>query len=517
MITFESYYMEKLKENCLRYKITSLKKPIVRIEYRPSTMNYLLSGTACIFPLSEFMSAAQASVDVLYILIKDIDAEFDDSSIRNYVLLPDCIDGENLFMQTLAMLESSRLIDSAYTAITNELFNNATIKTMLKTTADLIGNPIFLSDTTTKMLEASDEDELAQINDELISCVLKNGFVTSDLFEKYDYANLLKSIARSKKAFFIESPIPEKLNRLIANINVNNQHFGWLVAIPNRKKFKPEHCKILDIVAHAISIELERNKASLAVSSTENFLMELLTGQFKSKEDFFRRVRGFGWTLKDSYNTIVIEYRNPTENNTQGGIRSMMAYKNHLSLVFPNIKSIYISEHLVLLVENIAHSQIMNNLEIFIMNNNLAASVSNTFSNIIEFKEYYEQASDILKLGLELNKDKSIFYYHELYLYHSFYSLKKSGHLDYYCMPELKQVIQYDRTYNTNLSETVRAYLKFRNINDTAIHLNIHRNTLIYRLGKFKDMTNLNLSNGDDIYKLWLSFLILDISPNLTS
>lgn len=511
MITFEIYFKEKLKENCLRHKITSPKKPIVRIEYRPSTMSYLLSGTACIFSLSEYLSAQPAIVDVLYILIKDTEDEFDDSSIRNFVLLQDCVNKEELFIQTLSLLESSRLIDSAYTSITSELFNNASIKALLKTASELIGNPIFLSDNTTKMLECSDTDELAQVNDELIACILKNGFITADLFEKYDYAHLLKEIAKSRKAFFLESRYPEKLNRLIVTVNVNSRYFGWLIAIPYKRDFKPEHCEIMDILSNAVSIGLERNKTSLAVSSSENLLMELLTGRFESKDEFLRRVKGFGWTLKDSYNAIVIGYKNPTEHNTQHGIRTMMAYKNHLSLIFPAIKSIYTNERLVMLVENIALTQVMYNLEIFITNNNLAASVSNTFSSIIDFREYYEQSSDILNLGLELNKDKSIFYYHEMYLYHCFYSLKKSGRLEHYCMPELKEIMQYDKTYKTNLAETVRAYLNFRNFNDTAEYLKIHRNTLVYRLGKFKELTNLDLSSGDDIYRLWLSFLILDL------
>lgn len=515
MTTFESYFKEKLQANCLYFKITAPSKPIVRIEYKPSTMDYLLSGTAVIFPLSEFVTITPAKVTVLYILIKDKNLAFDECSISNYILLPDCTDGEQLFMQTLTMLESSRVIDSAYTVISHELFNNAKIKTLLEITAELIGNPIFLSDTSTKMLEASDVNELAQINDELITCVLRNGFVTSDLFEKYDYANLLKTIAQSEKAFFLESPIPEKRNRIIANIMVNNHQFGWLVAIPNRDIFKFEHCEIMDILGHAISIELERSKTSLAINSSENLLLDLLTGQFASAEDFGRRACGFGWSLNNCYNTIVIGYRDPTDNNTQIGIRSMMAYKNHLSLIFPSVKSIYIKEHLVLLLESKVHSQILNNLEIFLTNYNLIASVSNHFSNIIDFKEYYNQAVDILNLGLRLNMENNIFYYHDLYLYHCIDTLKKAGHLEYYCLPELLQVIQYDKKYNTNFAETVQAYLKFRNIANTAEHLEIHRNTMIYRLEKFKVLTNLNLSNGDDIYKLWLSFLILEVSPNL--
>ena len=114
-----------------------------------------------------------------------------------------------------------------------------------------------------------------------------------------------------------------------------------------------------------------------------------------------------------------------------------------------------------------------------------------------------------------MKKENIIFYYHEFYLYHCINTLKKTGNIEYYCLPELIDVIQYDKENNTNLAETVYVYLHFRNMVKTAKHLNIHRNTLIYRLERFKELTNIDLSSGNDIYKLWLSYLILELSPNL--
>ena len=247
MITFKEYFIDKLQDKCIAYKIESPEKHIIRVEYCPSTMNYILSGTICIMPLSKFINITPAIVTVFYILINDESIEFNEFSMDNYVLMDKNFDGEQLFVQTLNLLISERLVDNAYNAITHALFNNASIKTLLKITADLIGCPIFLSDSSTKVLETSDKKELANFNDELISCVLKNGFVTADLFEKYDYTNLLKQIASSEKAFYLESKIPEKLNRIIANIEVSNRHFGWLVAVQPNNDNKNEYCEILDI------------------------------------------------------------------------------------------------------------------------------------------------------------------------------------------------------------------------------------------------------------------------------
>lgn len=515
MFTFEDYFKNKIQHKCIIHNISSPEKPVLRVEYFPTTMKYFVSGTVCIMTLSMFIKIAPANVTVFYILINDDNLEFDSSSINNYALLNKDFDGEKLFTETLNMLLSERIIDNAYNAITHALFNKSSIKTFLKITADLIGCPIFLSDSSTKVLESSDEDELHKLNDELITCVLKNGFVTADLFEKYDYTNLLKRIASSQKAFYLKSEIPEKLDRIISNIIINNRHFGWLVAIPSNAENRPEYLEILDILSNAISIELERSKTNISINSSENLLFDLLTDNFTSPEEFDKRARGFGWNSIKDYIVVAIGFRNQRDNNTKKGVRSMMAYKNHLSLIFPNIKSIYIKDRLALLIEYKTFNIILNNLEIFLKNNNLVASTSNVFSNIINFKEYYEQAVNILNLCLSLNKENTIFHYHEFYLYHCINTLKKSGHIEYYCLPELIKVIEYDKKNNTKIFETVNAYLNFRNIIQAAEYLNIHRNTLIYRLEKFKELTNINLSVGDDIYKLWLSYLILEVSPDI--
>lgn len=515
MISFEKYFKDKLEDKCITYKIRSPDKPILRVEYCPSTMKYLLSGTVIIMPLSKFIDATPAEVTVFYILINDENIDFDQSSIGNFALLDKDVDGEKLFSETLEMLLSERLIDNAYNAISHALFNRLGIKSLLKVTADLIKCPIFLSDSSTKVLECSDEEELAKLDDELIQCVLKNGFVTADLFDKYDYPNLLRRIAHSEKAFYLVSGIPEKINRIIVNININNRQFGWLVAVVPAEVYKPEYCRIMDILAKAISIELERNNTNPSIGSTESLLFDLLTGHFSSPEEFDKRARGFGWNIDGDFIVLVIDSKDKRDDKTQKATRSMLAYKNQLSIIFPTSKSIYINERLVLLLKYKNFNRILNNLELFLKNNDLVASTSNVFSNIIHFKKYYEQAAEILNIGLKLKKENTIFHFQDYYLYHGINTLKKLGNIEFYCLPELIDVIQYDKENNTNIAETVYKYLEFRNIAKTAKHLNIHRNTLIYRLERFKELTNIDLSSGYDIYKLWLSYLILELAPDL--
>ena len=69
--------------------------------------------------------------------------------------------------------------------------------------------------------------------------------------------------------------------------------------------------------------------------------------------------------------------------------------------------------------------------------------------------------------------------------------------------PSLIKLEDYDRHYNTGLMGTLKQYLICaRNITKAAGILNIHRNTLLYRLNRIKEITNLDLENGDEFVKM---------------
>lgn len=70
----------------------------------------------------------------------------------------------------------------------------------------------------------------------------------------------------------------------------------------------------------------------------------------------------------------------------------------------------------------------------------------------------------------------------------------------------LHSLINYDQTHETELAKTLETYLYQRNdINKTASALHIHRNTLIYRLNKIRDLTEVNI---DDPETAWLFQLV---------
>lgn len=67
-------------------------------------------------------------------------------------------------------------------------------------------------------------------------------------------------------------------------------------------------------------------------------------------------------------------------------------------------------------------------------------------------------------------------------------------------------LVVYDKDRGLDLIRTLMVYIRNRcNVSQTARELNLHRQSLLYRLGKIEALTGLSLTESDDLFLLDLS------------
>lgn len=143
---------------------------------------------------------------------------------ENYIIYQSDAPGE-VFTALLSKLNLESRILEAELAISRALFDCTSIKDLLDVAASILGNPILLQDFTTRLLVHS-ANEVMAADDEILNSVFRMGYVTSELFQKYDYANVLEQIKNTPQTFLLKSP--KKRERLICRLIVNRRCF-WLV------------------------------------------------------------------------------------------------------------------------------------------------------------------------------------------------------------------------------------------------------------------------------------------------
>lgn len=403
---------------------------------------------------------------------------------------------------------SSDKLINAQIQLSNCLLNKENLDHILKTAEIVLGNPVFLSDTSTKVLCYSDRSVFEDTSDELIQCVLEHGFVTSELSKKYNYRHLLADIENSSSAFYRKSTFKEKEDRIIVKINVNGKYFGWLVLFPKNQELTDEDCQIMDIVAKTVSLEIERNKIGFSMSYRENLLMELISDTIESRESFLKRAEGFDWHVGSDFYIMAFEIDTSVKEHTAPSLTSI---KNHLAMLYPTYKSIIINDILYLLLET---ANIKANVELLselAQSSFLTVGCSRHFASIMNFRKYCEQAHSILRIGQRMNPERRVHLFEDHFVHHALEMVQKHDALKNYCHPAVRRLIRIDKESHTEYCDTLRAYLHYRNVNQTADALHIHKNTLSYRLHKITDITGFDLNSGDDIYKIWFSFMLSDV------
>lgn len=287
---------------------------------------------------------------------------------------------------------------------------------------------------------------------------------------------------------------------------VNNQYYGWLIAIEYTKPFSENDTLLMDIMANAASIILENDKHLILRNSQETVFQELLHSEFTDSSEFFQRVHNNHMFQNESW-AIVASSQIHSDDYT-----ILSAIKNHLSLLLPETPITIEDNTLFVLIDMSNISYIKNTLRNFFKSNALIGAISQSYQNILEAKQYATQAKELLKIAQLLQISDPYIEFDKYSYYHAAYTLLKHGNSQYYIPKELIAVQNYDQKYGTEYCKSIRCWLKNRNLAICAQQLSIHRNTMVYRFEKFQEISGIDLSNESNLLRLYLAFLIQDLS-----
>ncbi|MCR5143915.1 MAG: helix-turn-helix domain-containing protein [Lachnospiraceae bacterium] len=75
----------------------------------------------------------------------------------------------------------------------------------------------------------------------------------------------------------------------------------------------------------------------------------------------------------------------------------------------------------------------------------------------------------------------------------------------------LKPILDYDREHNSDLLATLRSYLyNDGSIKAVADEMYIHKNTIVYRMNKIKELIGNDLSDGQERLAYYLACMIVE-------
>lgn len=143
--------------------------------------------------------------------------------------------------------------------------------------------------------------------------------------------------------------------------------------------------------------------------------------------------------------------------------------------------------------------------------NNLTVGIGRCYDDTKQLYKSHGQAKLIVE---SLNKTNitSIKHYDDLGLYRILAFEGLQGELIEFCSDTIKPLIDYDKVNNSELVKTLKIYFQCDgNMKKIAEKMYMHYNTIIYRVQQIKDITGLDLENGDSRLNLEIALKAMDL------
>lgn len=174
-------------------------------------------------------------------------------------------------------------------------------------------------------------------------------------------------------------------------------------------------------------------------------------------------------------------------------------FENSIIIIFNNKKS----------YEKFSKSKEYANFIESIKNYTLRVGVSKLFNNFMNLKNAYDQSQKALNIGQVLHtKDVPIYYFDDYVIFNLVSSFIQKEDLNNILDTKLKDLILSN---NNDLYYTLYTYIQYEcDSKETSEKLNIHYNTLKYRLQKIENLFNMNLNDESYLVRLKFSFMALD-------
>ncbi|HWV24244.1 MAG TPA: helix-turn-helix domain-containing protein, partial [Thermomicrobiales bacterium] len=121
-------------------------------------------------------------------------------------------------------------------------------------------------------------------------------------------------------------------------------------------------------------------------------------------------------------------------------------------------------------------------------------------------RQSHQEARQALTLGRRLQRAGQITDFDTLGIYRLILAAEHMPELHAFQDETLGALLTYDRVHKSNLTETMEAFFAANcSPKETASILNVHRNTVLYRLERITDVTGLNLDDPDTRLRLHLA------------
>ena len=471
--------------------------------------------------LSEGLRAAAERPELYFICLRDRikDTAEGEQLLRRMVIINENMDFETLFT---GIQDAFFRINDWQQKMQEALIRNKPLQEIIDLSEEIIGNTINISDSAFTLLACT----WGIPTDEEVTLSLRaQGYhteATLQLFRKYRRYEVWDS----DTSFIINDKFEFSRYVLVNKVfRFHNTYFTHVVMVCDHHPLSPGLLDRFQMLTDVLAVYAERNwegKSSLS-HNYDSFLTDLLEGRLVKKSEIDERAQYIGLPAAGPFGLMKLA--------TAPGLEvSLGRIGRELSEMVPGSQVILYQQTLVMLFRFqdgcVGFGALEEHLSRFLTQYQARAGISDRFSGLEQLRVAHFQASLALKYSSQLRGrellspmpgalSSPVLCPYQDRILHCLLGENPHGeeiwHNSIYGAG-LLTLADYDSQHGTNNLQLLRAYLWFeRKATETGALLHMHRNNVIYRIGRIEKMLGLDLNDHHVRLGLELSFLLLEM------
>jgi len=397
--------------------------------------------------------------------------------------------------------------------------------------AETVNNPVIFLDKDWKLLHYTD-----QKNSSVPLAYCLNLVKNKSVFNKKFTSSIPKDISEMKKSIKRIYRVEDiEIKCRILPVAVSNYIYGYIVVWQTIRELTEIDYIALEQASPILALELIKAKEieDVKLKIRHDFFDDLLTGKITSTETIQTLCNLHGLNPEYMYYCMVMTI----ETKDVDKYEDMVARKYQLEskvkkcveLVYElsnkidgEITCFYRSNRVITLIgqnNNRPHisineakqfaNELKDSLTQQIGNSAFLIGIGRQYSSISSLNKSFSEANEAIRFIERFEERGGVAHFEDHSVYHFLDSNIKDIELDDFFMKCLGKVYDHDTLHGTSYIITLENYFNNNlNISETAKAMYLHRNTLIYRIEKIKEILNTDLKNSEELFQIQLALKI---------
>ena len=440
--------------------------------------------------------------DCLYILYANQKDELPSSINTIYYTNP------NVFREICETIHILLINDEEYKCKENEIHEifrtTSNLITILKKCYHLLHNPILVSDAAFKCLGTWPNQPIGLRK---FDQMLEHGFAQKDYLASAGEIIQVTAKYKLQGTFTVHFMYYDTLMTIaVTPIHYHGNVIGGLEIIEHDNPISETDIQLVNLLSLLLPLEmLQHLHHEIDYGNNFNQLFyDLVSLQPRNYEKMEKRIQEMPF-LNHLYQIIHVEI--PFE-------------KNHMPHLFINeLKETIPSSYVVLQEYSILlfvqpeklNEEVISQLKAFSIEHSALICLSECYTNLLDTHNLVEQIKAMAIYLIQNGITTGIHYFKEYRFTTLLSMLPKKELMKQFIHPGVLRLARYDEEHRSNFLETTKKYLLYQsNAAECAKQMNLHRNSLIYRIEKASSIMEVSLDNPYDCFNLQTSIAIYE-------